>query len=313
MTSITSLKVRPLADELPFGATVEGVDLAALGDEAVRAQLRQVFEDRGVIVFKNMAQDSELHLTLSEVFGPLQHHPLYVDDTKKPTVIDLDQKQDVIRANGELLAAFLPWHFDACYTAKLNRAAVLRPVAIPPEGGWTGFADGIQLYNAISPELRGNFEDAKILYHAKLMFMHQKFGFPVGHEWVSISDSAAGSIEKSENARRSVHPAIWQRASGEKVLHVSPWQASGIYGNETPEGDALLAQLCNEIYAKMTPYWHRWEMSDMVLWDNVRFIHAVNGNDPRYARHMQRATIEGDYGFGCFEPGVEGDEPPVMG
>ena len=208
MTSITTLKVSPLAEDLPFGTAVEGVDLAGLRDPEMRAQLKDLFEDRGVIVFKNMAPDSDLHLTLSEVFGPLQHHPLYVDDNVKPTVIDLNQAQDVIRANGKLLAAFLPWHFDACYTAKLNRAAILRPVELPPEGGWTGFADGVQLYKAISPELRSKFEDAKILYHAKLMFMNQKFGFPADHEWVSVSDSALGSIERSETARRSVHPAI---------------------------------------------------------------------------------------------------------
>ena len=244
MTSISTLKVSPLAEDLPFGAAVEGVDLDALRDPALRDQLKELFEDRGVIVFKNMAPDNELHLTLSEVFGPLQHHPLYVDDDVKPTVIDLNQKQDVIRANGKLLAAFLPWHFDACYTAKLNRAAILRPIELPPEGGWTGFADGVQLYKAISPKLRAELEDAKILYHAKLMFMNQKFGFPTDHEWVSVSDPALDSIKRSETARRSVHPAIWERPSGERVLHVSPWQASGIYGNEGSEGDALISALC---------------------------------------------------------------------
>jgi taurine dioxygenase len=183
---------------------------------------------------------------------------------------------------------------------------------MPPEGGMTGFADGIQLYNAISPGLRDRFEQARIIYFSKLMFTHQKFGIPEGR-WISLSDEAAELIEKCEGTRRSVHPAIWQRESGERVLHVSPWQAAGIQGQEDAKGDAELEALCQEIYAKMTPYWHRWELSDMVLWDNWRFIHAVSGSDPQYTRHMQRATIEGDYGHGAFEDGSTGSDPPMMG
>jgi taurine dioxygenase len=307
-----SISVRALSDDLPFGARVNGLDMAAVADKGLRAELRDVFERRGVVVFEDTDRSTELHLALSEVFGPLAHHALTEDKSAKPKVVNLDQKQDVIEIAGEELAAYLPWHFDACYTEKLNRAAILRPVSIPPEGGMTGFADGIQLYEAISSELRDAFEDRKIIYHARLMFTHQRFAPPPGR-WISLSDGAAELIERCEDTRRSVHPAIWRRASGEKVLHVSPWQAAGILGEETPEGDALLEALCQEIYAKMTPYWHKWRLTDMVLWDNQRFIHAVSGNERRYARHMQRATIEGDYGLGAFEQGATGSEPPMMG
>jgi taurine dioxygenase len=307
-----SIEVRPVSDDLPFGARVRGVTAAAIEDEGLRSELRDVFEQRGVVVFEDMDPSTELHIALSEVFGPLAHHALAEDKSAKPEVVNLDQKQDVIEIEGEELAAYLPWHFDACYTQKLNRAAVLRPVTIPPDGGLTGFADGIQLYNAISPELRDAFEDRKILYFAQLMFTHQKFAPPPGR-WISLSDGAAELIARCDDARRSVHPAIWQRSSGERVLHVSPWQAAGIFGEEGPEGDELLEALCQEIYAKMTPYWHKWRLTDMVLWDNQRFIHAVSGNDRQHTRHMQRATIEGDYGLGAFEEGRGGSEPPEMG
>lgn len=309
---MAAINVSRLSDELNFGARIRGVDLKALQDEKVRNELVDVFEKRGVVVFEDMEPSADLHLALSEVFGPLEHHAMTEDKSSKPQVVNLKQQQDVVEADGKLLAAFLPWHFDACYNDKINRAAVLRPIELPPEGGMTGFADGIQLYKAISRKMRDRIADKKVIYHAKLMFMHQRFGFPKNHRWVSISDSAAELLEKCEGARRSVHPTVWRRASGEHVLHVSPWQAAGLYGYENPEGDALLEELCQEIYSKMTPYWHEWKLTDMVLWDNWRFIHAVSGNDPKYARHMQRATIRGDYGLGFFEEGAEGSAPPAM-
>lgn len=310
---MTTLEIKKLSSDIPFGAQVAGVTRDALKDEVLRRQLQELFDKEGVLVFRDMELDTETHLALSGVFGPLAHHGLTEDQTGKPEVVNLKQAEDVIEVDGRRLAAFLPWHFDACYTEKLNRAALLRPVEIPRTGGMTGFADGIQLYNAISPDLRRQFEDARIIYYSKLMFMHQRFGFPENHRWISLSSSAAETIEKCEGSRRSVHPAVWKRASGEKVLHVSPWQAAGILGRENPDGDTLLEELCQEIYRKMVPYWHEWRPTDMVLWDNLRMIHAVSGNEPGQARHMQRATIEGDYGLGAFEEGAIGSEPPMMG
>ena len=313
---MTSIKVNTLADDLPYGARIIGVNWKSLKDEGVREKIKDVFEDRGLIVFKRMESSGQIHLALSEVVGPLQDHPLKerapMEQPAKPDVTNFNYKGDVVDADGRRLTGWIPWHYDACYTAKLNRGGVLRAIELPPEGGMTGFADGIQLFKAVSPKLRERFEGLSIIYHVNLVYMNQRFGMPKNHRWISLSENASKLIARRDDVRRSVHPAIWRRKSGEHVLHVSPWQAAGIQGRENHEGDALLESLCQEIYARMKPYWHKWELMDMVLWDNWRFIHAASGNDPKYARHLQRTTIEGDYGLGSFELGATGNEPPEM-
>jgi len=307
---MAGLQIRPLSDEIPFGSSVCGLTLAALRDDAVRRQLSEVFEDRGVVVFKDLDMSDALHFELAQVFGPLQNYALPVsqreltteeDKASKPQLLDLEI-DSLSEVDGEQVAGVLPWHFDSNYVGNINRGGVLRAVLIPPTGGETGFADGIQLYNAVSPELRASFEDAEILYYSKLMFTNQRFGFPRGLRYIQLSDLQLESIRKCEGARRAVHPAIWTRETGERVLHVSPFQAAGIYGREDPQGDTLLEELCQEIYAKMIPYWHKWEMTDLVLWDNWRCLHCVRGYPAAHRRHVQRYTIEGDYGFGYFEP-----------
>ena len=60
------------------------------------------------------------------------------------------------------------------------------------------------------------------------------------------------------------------------------------------------------MYAKMDPYWHKWELTDMVAWDNWRMLLAVSGHDRRHLRRIQRATIEGDYGLGRAEDAGDG-------
>ena len=65
--------------------------------------------------------------------------------------------------------------------------------------------------------------------------------------------------------------------------------------------DKLLEAVCQEVIAKVHPYFHHWKASEMIVWDNWRMLHHGGGCDPRHARLMHRTTIKGDYGLGYFE------------
>lgn len=305
---MVSIAVQALTDEHPFGARITGVSHAALADEAVRQQIRDVFEDRGMIVFEGIEQSDKMQVELSSVFGPPREYAIkgapVIKEDALPGVVDFGAeagKSTLYDFDGTLLAGWTNWHFDACYTEKLNRAGILRLTVRTPELGLTGFADGIQIYNALSPDWRAKVEDMSVIYHEHLMFDRQRFGVPANVKLVSLQTEAAIMIDMAKEKRRAVHPAVWQRKSGEKVLHVAPWQAAGIEGRENAEGDALFAGLWDEILAKMNPYWHQWQPDQMAIWDNWRFVHAVSGHDPKYPRNARRTTIEGDYGLGRFE------------
>ena len=307
-----SISVRPLSNDLPFGARISGVTRAACEDAEVCRQINEVFTSAGMIVFEQMEPSNAMQMALSRVFGELQGYAL-VDvvesaDVEEKGLVGFDYG-DVFEVDGKELVSFLPWHFDACYTDKLNRGGVLRALTIPPEGGLTGFADGIQMYQAIDPALRERFESLDIVYHTHLMFMNMRFGLPASYKPVTIRPMITEMLAATKDAPRAVHPAIWTRPTGEKVLHVAPWQAAGIDGMMNPEGDALLEELLCEITAKMSAYYHKWSPSDMVIWDNWRFIHSVGGNPPQYERRMQRTTIEGDYGLGRME--IAGAAKPI--
>ena len=132
------IKETPLRDDLPFGARITGVDLQKLKSEAVRQEILDIFERRGLILFENMAPSNDLQLAVSNVFGPLQDHALQVrlvDGVSMPGVVDLNYKSNVFEIDGRPLRGHVPWHFDACYTASLNRGGVLRAIDIPAEGG----------------------------------------------------------------------------------------------------------------------------------------------------------------------------------
>jgi len=229
-----------------------------------------------------------------------------------PGVIEINTRpnQDgVIQVEGKIVGQWLPWHFDHAYNNELNRAGVLRAVEAPPEGGLTGFVDGIELWNALLPELRARVDGQNVLYRMNVIMADFRFGAPKDYVVLTENPGAQPVMDAAVGVPRAVHPAVWTRPSGEKVLHISPWMAEGFEGNESPEGDALLDDVCQEIFArsKELSYFHKWRPTDMVIWDNWRVLHAVSGHDPQYGRRMHRTTIKGDYGLGYFENGGNTD------
>lgn len=307
---MAKLEIKPLKEGLSFGLRIRGVTRDNLQDPEVRGEINRLFEDEGLIVFEDIEPTSQMHVTLSNVFGPLKDHPVpsvpRVDQDIMPGVIDMPSRAGeggVVEIDGRQLSSWLPWHFDHCYNNELNRAGVLRAVEIAPEGGLTGFADGIELYQALSPELRARIEAKNIVYKLDVIYKSMRFGRPESLIEHSLKPAAAMTNEHAKTMPRAIHPAVWTRKSGEKVLHVSPWMSQGIEGEENAEGDALFEAVCQEINAKATAhaYFHQWNLTDMLIWDNWRILHCVSGMDPKYSRRMQRTTIKGDYGLGFFE------------
>jgi taurine dioxygenase len=268
-----------------------------------------------MIVFTGCEPSSHLHVEISKIFGPLKDHPTKttaraVDADTAPGVIDMHYKPKadpddigLVEIAGRKLANWSNWHFDHCYNDELNLAGVLRSVVTAPEGGMTGFADGIQMYNDLSPALRDKIARYNVIYELDVRRSKMRFGRPKDFRDLGDGEYTLSNVREGLTFPRALHPAVWTRPSGEKVLHISPWMAFGLEHNETPEGDALLEEVCQEMIAKVKAYWHKWEPDHMVIWDNRRMLHAVGGCDPKFERRMQRTTIRGDYGLGYFEDG----------
>jgi taurine dioxygenase len=309
------IETMPLRHDLPFGARISGVTEAALADEAVRAELRSTFEERGVIVFEGVEPTNRLQVAISQVFGPLKPHPVAAVDLVDPDAMlgaikisSSPDTGDIVEIDGTPYSSWLPWHFDHCYNNELNRAGVLRLVEATPNGGQTCFMDGIELYRAFPRELLREIEGASIIYSMDMQPAHIRFGRPKNFRVLQVDPKQHEILEQAKRSPRSIHPAVWTRPTGEKVLHLSPWMAEGIEGRENREGDALLAAVCEEIVrlAEAGGYVHDWRPTDMLIWDNWRVLHRVTGCTPPHPRSIYRTTIQGDYGLGRFENDASG-------
>lgn len=304
------IAVRPLGEGLEFGARISGMTKAAAEDPQVRSEVNAVFERDGMIIFEDVEPTNEMQLALSNIFGPLKEHPVpsiaRVDADAMPGVIKLRaglENGGIVEIDGQRLTHWLPWHFDHCYNNELNRAGILRAATISPSGGITGFLDGIALYKRFPKDLLSRIEGKEIIYTLNTQYDTQRFGQPDQLTIIRPKPMGKDFEQQAASMPRAIHPAVWTRADGAKVLHVSPYMAAGIVGQENVEGDALLedvSQTINHLAPKCS-YHHAWRPGDMLIWDNWRMLHSVSGHDPAYERTMYRTTIKGDYGLGRFE------------
>lgn len=302
--------VRPLQDGLPFGVRIGGLTLEILKDKAIRDEIDQLFVKHGMIVFEDVENSDEMQLALSSCFGPLKEHPVKavarVDTSRMPGVVEIASRPEnggIVEVDGKQLAHWLPWHFDHCYNDELNRAGVLRAMEIVEEGGITGFCDGLALYQRFPQDLLARIEGSEVIYTLSTQYDELKFGKPASYRVIKPKPQSEEFKVQANGMRRALHPAVWTRPTGEKCLHISNYMAEGILGDETPEGAALLEEVCQTMnrLADECSYWHKWKPTDMLIWDNLRMLHAVSGNNPQDVRVMYRTTISGDYGHGRWD------------
>jgi taurine dioxygenase len=311
-------QVGPLAENCGFGALITGLKRDDLEDPKVQTELHDLWQDRGVLVIRGLPNDQHTHVRLGECFGEIEIHPLSPGrEGVLPEVVDVyagAEDGDIYDlGNGDIRAGWLPWHFDLPYSDKINHGGILRAVSLPPAGGKTGFIDHIQAYNSLPEELREKIEGLSVLYELEFDASKMKFGRTPG---IKILRQQARTIRYAGRAHelpRAIHPLVYrQPGTGRKLVHVSPWFASGIEGHEDEEGNALLEEVIRYVTDDKLAYYHEWQPDDYVVWDNWRMMHCATGVPNGQTRRLQRVALAGDPKMGRMEKGARSETQLVM-
>ena len=297
------LDVTPLADGVPFGATISGLSQQQLDDPAVRQHLQSLWIEYGVLLFRGGDSSQTMHIALSRCFGPLEPH-LFPESRQEgfPDLVKIKyypEDGSTYDVNGELRGGWLPWHCDLMYTHRINHGGILRPVQLPESGGETGFIDQIAAYGRLPQHLREQIDGLHVVYHVEIDMGLHKFTNHGNVRLIRMAASGAGIEKRKFTYPRVIHPMVYTQAeTGRKILNISPAFALGIYEDGTAAGDALLREVIDICTDPANAYFHRWQPGDMVLWDNWRTLHSARGVPPEQTRVMERTTIAGDYALG---------------
>jgi taurine dioxygenase len=288
-----------------FGAIVTDFDPLAIDDPATCAQLRQLWVDRGLVVFRGVAVDEALHVKLSLVFGDLEIHPVGSSHAGRAgELIDIRYRPEdgnIYELCGRRVANWQPWHTDLAFTIGRNRGGILRALQLPREGGRTGFIDQVESYATLPASLKQRIDGLHVICQLDLDATKARFA-PV-RPTARLRVASAVTRAMAKDWPRVSHPLVCDHPeSGLRILNFSPWHAMVIKEMPGPDGDALLMQVSAYAADEARAYDHIWQKDDLVLWDNWRMLHCSRGMSEKEERYLQRTTIGGDYQLGRLEP-----------
>ena len=108
---------------------------------------------------------------------------------------------------------------------------------------------------------------------------------PVTIGFTDFSEEERAKLPSAPQVLVRVHPG-----SGCKTLYLAS-HAMRIHGMPVPEGRILLRDLMEHATLPQFVYTHRWQVGDMVMWDNRCTMHRAREYDARQVRELHRTTV----------------------
>ncbi|CAN1507656.1 TauD Probable taurine catabolism dioxygenase [Burkholderiaceae bacterium] len=282
-----SIKITPLDGAL--GANVEGIDFSTPLNEADREALEQAWTDHLVLRFRGVGKLSADDLIkFSKNFGNLDARPISTSETNP--YFDVDKPEITIISNvlmdgkpiGGLGAYEAVWHSDMTYVDQPPKGSCLYAVELPPSGGDTYFTNMYDAYETLSPELKEKIKNLFCIHDA--------------------SRNSAGELRKGfkdiDDPTQTVgarHPLVrLHPVSQRQSLFLGRRRGAYIPGLSLSESEDLLNQLWAHVTQPKFSWGQKWQLGDMVLWDNRCTMHRREAFDTSSRRLMLRTQISGE-------------------
>ena len=272
-------EVNPL--DATFGATVTGIKLSALDDNAFR-QLYDTWLEYALLVFPGQFLDQDEQVAFAKRFGELEFDIAPISNVRRDGSVRVDDDTDDVL---KVLKGNMGWHADSTYMPVQAKGAVFTAHLVPSSGGETGWADMRAAYDALDEETRERLEHLSA--HHSLYYSQAK----LGHKPSSGSAYSGYGFHDQEPPLRPLvktHPE-----TGRRSLLIGR-HAYGIPGMDDQASEQLLDELMSFACQPPRIYHHQWQPGDAVVWDNRCLLHRACPWDMAEPRVMYHCRIAGD-------------------
>lgn len=255
---MTGLNVQRL--EADFGVEVSGLEPRIPLDDSSAMQLRKLFDEHGLLVFRGIDIDLPFQAYLSELLlgceissaEALGRYPQIYISNKEPT--------------GAAPVGRLLYHSDSMWSEK-DQVDLLslygQEVAQPATP--TMFVSAVQGWDTLPVDLKERVEGRFALQSADVDTFRKR---AAGDVDVLLSTYASGK------ACRETPIAFTHPRTGKTILYVSQQSTQHIVDMDEAEGDELLDALLDHLYAPDKQFAYYWRQGDLVIWDNLALQHA---------------------------------------
>jgi alpha-ketoglutarate-dependent taurine dioxygenase len=237
------------------------------------AEIRELLEQRGVLVVRGIYMADEQQLEFSRSLGKVQ--PQGEGGVFKVT-IDPD-----VNPGAEYIKGAFFWHIDGASDDVPNFAATLNAQSLSKTGGSTHFANTYAAWDDLPEEEKRQYDGLRVVH-----------SFETAQRYVN-PEPALRELAFWQTRTPKVHPLVWTHGSGRKSLVLGS-TADNVVGMEPAEGRALLTKLREWSTQPQFVYTHNWTEGDLLIWDNTGTMHRVDPYPLEENRLMHRTTIEAE-------------------
>lgn len=261
MTSFTTTPINP-----QFGVEVSGAPLSDFVPSGRFDELRALFEEHSVLLFRKQNFSDEAHLELARAFGPIEDRKA---DERKPgeefTIPKVTNEQSDKSLKGaddlhklHLESNFL-WHADSTFIPTPALTNIITARVVATEGGQTELASTRAAWAAMPEELRARIRGRGIWHHystSRAKISPELAKHPMFHKWPATHWNA-----------------LWTNpVNGHEALYIAS-HAYKVDGYDDAESQSLLDELMDFCTQPKFTYSHNWEVGDVLIWDQRATLH----------------------------------------
>lgn len=274
MTSTQSdrLQYRDIKPEI--GAEIL-TDKAALLSGVHAVKLRELLEQRGILLFPQVHFTDEEQIAFTKTLGTFAAEMRGSDIYK----ITLDKSQT---SSADYLKATFFWHFDGFNNQVPILASILSSKVLSPAGtGNTEFCNTYAAYDALSDERKQQIENLRAVHAlaATQLYVDPEPSYEKFKEWRAVG--------------RSELPLVWKHKSGRKSLVIGN-SAVNILDMDPLDGIELLIYLRDWATQERFHYSHNWSVGDVIIWDNTGTMHRALPYPADCGRMLHRTKLQGE-------------------
>ena len=267
-------------------------DLARDIDDPTFREIERAFHDNIVVVFRGQQLSNERHVEFSRRFGELEIHIV-----KKylllgfPEILLISNISDQRGEHIGLADAGFTWHTDTSYRRRPSRCSLLYAKEVPHRDGRplgdTAFANTIAAYEVLPEAMKKRINGLKAIHRYS------------ARRRVADSPRPKLTREQLEETPDVAHPIIRTHPyTGRKSLYVTAGECIGIEGMPEDEAVGLIAELDAHCVRPEFLYRHKWQIGDLLMWDNAASMHlAICDYALPERRLMHRTTVIGTVPF----------------
>ena len=281
-----SIEVRAVSDAI--GAEISGV---ALIQDISNVDFRMILEawhDHLVLLFRGQTLSDERLVNFSKRFGTLDLAPpgeAYNTGTNSvPGMPEITVLSNVVE-NGVPIGALgnseCVWHTDMTYADEPPSACLLYGIEVPSEGGMTGVANMYLAYDSLSDDLKRKIEPMEAIHD---------------NTYTSAGTLRKGfkPVDDVRNAPSARHPLVRTHPdTGRRSLFLGRRQNQYILGLGVDESEAILDELWEHATREAFAWHHRWEIGDLLIWDNRCTMHRRDSFPSNARRILHRTQVQG--------------------